>query len=50
MDEYRNIDAFDLVLRSSVDRKKYTIYNTMWAYKIKLEDGKLAPHRGLNPR
>ena len=50
MDEYRKIDTFDLVLRSSVDRTKHVIYNTMWAYKTKLEEGKLAPHRGLNPR
>ena len=46
MDEYQNIDMYDLVPVESVDRSKYTIYPTLWVFKIKTkEDGtfKLSP-------
>ena len=36
MDDYHNVNMFDLVLRSSVDTKEHVIYDTLWAYKIKL--------------
>ena len=35
MDDYTKINSNSLVLRSSVDLTKHTIYQTMWAYKIK---------------
>ena len=39
MDEYASIDMYDLVLESSVDKTKYKIYDTLWAYKIKFKKG-----------
>ena len=49
MDDYAKIRMFDLVLKSSVDLKKHTIYRTLWAYKIKYKDAGLVFDK-LNPR
>ena len=49
MDEYQKIPMFDLVKRSDVDESKHTIYRTLWAYKIKFEEGGLVFSK-LNPR
>jgi hypothetical protein len=49
MDEYQKIPMFDLVKRSDVDESKHTIYKTLWAYKIKFEEGGLVFSK-LNPR
>jgi hypothetical protein len=35
-DEYLNLHMFEWVAISQVDRLKHKIYNTLWAYKIKL--------------
>ena len=47
-DQYLNLSMFTWVLLSSVDRKKHTIYNTLWAYKIKLNSD--TSFKKLNPR
>ena len=49
MDDYAKIRMYDLVLKSSVDLKKHTIYRTLWAYKIKFKDAGLVFDK-LNPR
>ena len=48
MDDYAKVNMYELVLESSVDLSKYTIYDTLWVYKIKFQEGglvfqKLAP-------
>ena len=47
-DQYLHLNMFDWVLLSSVDRKKHVIYNTLWAYKIKLNSD--TTFKKLNPR
>ena len=47
-DKYISLNMFEWVLVSSIDRKKHQIYNTLWAYKIKLEEG--LKFSKLNPR
>ena len=47
-DTYLNLNMFEWALLSSVDRKTHTIYNTLWAYKIKLNSD--TTFKKLNPR
>ena len=47
-DQYLQLNMFDWVKLSSVDRKKQVIYNTLWAYKIKLNSD--TTFKKLNPR
>ena len=47
-DQYLQLNMFDWVKLSSVDRKKHVIYNTLWAYKIKLNSD--TTFKKLNPR
>jgi hypothetical protein len=47
-DEYLNLNMFEWVALSQVDRKTHTIYNTLWAYKIKLNSD--TTFKKLNPR
>ena len=49
MDDYQRVNMYDLVLASSVDKSKYKIYDTLWAYKIKFKTGGLTFEK-LNPR
>ena len=49
MDNYANVNMFDLVLESSVDKSKYKIYDTLWVYKIKYKEQGLVFDK-LNPR
>ena len=48
MDNYKHVDAYELVLRSSVDQKKYKIFKTLWAFKIKFGEERV--FLKLNPR
>ena len=48
MDQYKELHMYELVPRKSVDLKKYIIYETMWAYKIKLDSARKFDK--LNPR
>ena len=49
MDDYARVISFDLVLKSSVDLTLHEIYETLWAYKIKMKQGGLIFDK-LNPR
>ena len=46
--QYLNLNMFEWVLLSTVDRKKHVIYNTLWTYKIKLNSD--TAFKKLNPR
>ena len=48
MDEYMNLRMFDYIPITSVDRKQHRIYDTLWAYKIKLNAD--LTFNKLNPR
>ena len=50
MDEYRQLNTFDLVYLSDVDTDTYEVYDTIWAYKIKLDGTSDRKLDKLNPR
>ena len=50
MDEYKQIHTFDLVYLSDVDLDTYKVYDTIWAYKIKLDGTSDRKLDKLNPR
>ena len=49
MENYAQVNMFELVLESSVDQTKYKIYDTLWVYKIKFSEGGNTFQK-LNPR
>ena len=48
MDKYMALNLWELVPESSVDKSKYTIYDTLWAHKIKFDSNRKLDR--LNPR
>ena len=48
MDKYKALNLWELVPESSVDKSKFTIYNTLWAHKIKFDSNRKLDR--LNPR
>jgi hypothetical protein len=48
MENYAHVHMYDLVPESSVDKSKYKIYDTLWAYKIKFNSD--TTFQKLNPR
>ena len=48
MEEYKAINLFKLVLESSVDKSKYTIFPTLWVQLIKFNAARM--FQKLNPR
>ena len=49
MDNYKAVNTFELVEEDSVDKSKYKIYDTLWAYAVKFKTGGLIFEK-LNPR